>query len=189
MPPTSMSGRPSSACRLPRRRSPADSPYAPDGMPPPIALPITTMSGASPPRAVQPPGPAEIVCVSSMMSTAPYRGRELAEAVVEAALGQHDADVRQRGLGEDGRHVAVRQLAFDAPRGRSTRTTAGGRRRSPPPGRRCPAGARTPSGRRHDERLVDRAVVAVGEDQRPWAGPSPAGPAGAPTGSRRSRSG
>ena len=40
-------------------------------MPLPIALPIVSRSGSSPHSAVQPPGPAENVCVSSMMSSAP----------------------------------------------------------------------------------------------------------------------
>ena len=41
------------------------------GMPPPMALPIVTTSGDSPHAAVQPPGPALMVCVSSMMSSVP----------------------------------------------------------------------------------------------------------------------
>ena len=42
-------------------------------MPPPIAFPMTTTSGESRSRWVIPPGPAEKVCVSSMMSRVPCR--------------------------------------------------------------------------------------------------------------------
>ena len=48
-------------------------PYAPIGMPPPIALPIVTMSGFNPQARVAPPTPAEKVCVSSFTSNTPYR--------------------------------------------------------------------------------------------------------------------
>ena len=43
----------------------SDRPSAPEGIPDPIALPIVNMSGSSPHSDVQPPGPAEIVCVVS----------------------------------------------------------------------------------------------------------------------------
>ena len=48
-------------------------PYAAQGMPPPIALPTTSRSGSSPHADVQPPGPAHIVCVSSITSSTPCR--------------------------------------------------------------------------------------------------------------------
>ena len=48
------------------RQRRADRPYAAAGTPPPIGLPITSRSGSSPWAAVYPPGPAQIVCVSSM---------------------------------------------------------------------------------------------------------------------------
>ena len=47
--------------------SSADRPYAPIGMPPPMALPMVTTSGSRPQAAVAPPGPAENVCVSSLI--------------------------------------------------------------------------------------------------------------------------
>ena len=76
-----------SGCRRPRRRRPrprssgrasrsatsALMPYAAHGMPPPIGLPTTTKSGSSPQAAVQPPGPAQSVCVSSMTSSTSWR--------------------------------------------------------------------------------------------------------------------
>ncbi len=64
----SRSARPSSCSA-----SSADSPYAPAGTPPPIALPMVSMSGSRPHAAVQPPGPAENVWVSSLISRVPYR--------------------------------------------------------------------------------------------------------------------
>ena len=47
-------------------------PNVPVGIPPAIALPIVKISGFNPCNAVIPPGPTEIVCVSSMIQTAPY---------------------------------------------------------------------------------------------------------------------
>ena len=46
-------------------------PNAPVGKPPPIALPIVRKSGCNPSCAVIPPGPTEIVCVSSIINFAP----------------------------------------------------------------------------------------------------------------------
>ena len=42
-------------------------------MPPPIGLPITTKSGSRPHAAVAPPGPAQMVWVSSLTSSTPWR--------------------------------------------------------------------------------------------------------------------
>ena len=47
------------------------SPYAAAGTPPPIGLPITSRSGSRPYAAVYPPGPAQIVWVSSISSNVP----------------------------------------------------------------------------------------------------------------------
>ena len=47
-------------------------PYAALGIPAPRVLPIVTMSGSRPHAFVQPPGPALIVCVSSISSSVPY---------------------------------------------------------------------------------------------------------------------
>ena len=54
-------------------RSPISSlnPYVPTGMPPPIVLPMTSMSGSRPQARVAPPGPAQIVWVSSMIRIVP----------------------------------------------------------------------------------------------------------------------
>ena len=72
VPPTPpMSTRSRSVRLSTRSANSADMPYAPAGMPPPIALPITTRSGVSPQAAQHPPGPAEKVCVSSMISSVP----------------------------------------------------------------------------------------------------------------------
>ena len=46
-------------------------PNAPVGNPPPIAFPIVKKSGSRPSSAVIPPGPTEIVCVSSTINIAP----------------------------------------------------------------------------------------------------------------------
>ena len=48
-------------------------PYAAAGTPPAIGLPITKKSGSRSHAAVHPPGPAQIVCVSSMTSNVPCR--------------------------------------------------------------------------------------------------------------------
>ena len=121
-----------------------------------------------PPRAVMPPGPAENVCVSSIIRSAPYLVAALAQRGQEARLRQHDADVRQRRLGEDAatspwasaRSTEARSLNS------ATRVVTVGSTGGPTlPGRLTAA----PSGPITHERLVDAAVVAVGEheDLRP----------------------
>jgi hypothetical protein len=58
VPPTPpMSTRSRSARPSNRSASSADRPYAPAGMPPPIALPMVSTSGSGPRRRSQPPGP------------------------------------------------------------------------------------------------------------------------------------
>ena len=47
-------------------------PNVPIGIPPAMALPIVNTSGFKPYKAVMPPGPTEIVCVSSIIQIAPY---------------------------------------------------------------------------------------------------------------------
>ena len=47
-------------------------PNVPVGIPPPIAFPIVNISGFNPKSAVIPPGPTEIVWVSSIIQIAPY---------------------------------------------------------------------------------------------------------------------
>ena len=47
-------------------------PYAATGTPPPIVFPTTKISGFRFQSFVQPPGPAQIVCVSSIAKSVPY---------------------------------------------------------------------------------------------------------------------
>ena len=70
--------------RASARRASAVRPSAPAGTPPPIALPMTSMSGSRPQACVQPPGPAEKVCVSSMISSVPCLRVSSRSAVVVA---------------------------------------------------------------------------------------------------------
>ena len=81
------------------------------GTPAPSDLPIVKMSGVRPQAATQPPGPAEIVCVSSIDSSVPVSRTGLLETLEEARLGQHDADVRERRLGQHAGDVAARERA------------------------------------------------------------------------------
>src|SRR5260370_1026696 len=69
MPPTSQS----SSCMRAEMRCATSSvqPYVPPGMPLPIGFPKTTKSGSSFHSRVQPPGPAQMVWVSSSMRSAP----------------------------------------------------------------------------------------------------------------------
>ena len=54
-----------------------------------------------------PPGPAQIVWVSSMIRSVPVRRVSSRTRLVVAGLGQDDADVGQGRLDEHGRHVTV----------------------------------------------------------------------------------
>ena len=47
-------------------------PYAAIGTPPAIGLPMVNRSGSSPQATVAPPGPTQIVWVSSMQSSVPW---------------------------------------------------------------------------------------------------------------------
>jgi hypothetical protein len=69
-PPTSESSMPIAASM--RAATSSVKPYAADGMPLPIALPTVSTSGSSPFAAVNPPGPEQSVCVSSITSSVPY---------------------------------------------------------------------------------------------------------------------
>ena len=114
-------------------------------------------------RPCTPPGPAQSVWVSSMISSVPVSRGRRAQLLVEARLRQDDADVRQRRLGEDARDVAVGELALqrlgvvplDDARGLVQR-------------HRRPDVSLARDDRvavESDERLVDRAVVAPVEDE------------------------
>ena len=105
-----------------------------------------------------------------MTSSVPLSAGQLTQSVVEARLGEHDADVRQRRLGENARHVARAASACferadvvpldDARRHGTAR----------PACRRC-RGARADLAALEDgERLVDGAVVAPVEDEDLAAG-------------------
>ncbi len=89
---------------------------------------------------------------------------QLAQPAHEAVLGQDDADVRQRRLGEHRGDVAVAQLLLDArqvvPRRRARREVER-HRRSDVAGPAHGRAVRTGQG----EGLVDAAVVAVPEDE------------------------
>ena len=112
---------------------------------------------------MQPPGPALMVCVSSMMSSVPVRVARRAQAVVEAGLGQDDADVGQGGLGQHAGDLAVVEQALDGaevveladPRGLGG--VHGGADVALPRPR--------PRAVERDEGLVDGPVVAVVEDE------------------------
>ena len=121
--------------------------------------------GVKPRAAVQPPGAgADGVRLVDDQQRAGV-ARELAQAVVEAGVGQHDADVGQRRLGQHARDVARRQPASSASRSLNS-TTAVVSRRVAPAARHCPAaGDGTPVASSEIERLVDGAVVAVVEHQ------------------------
>ena len=69
-------------------------------MPPPMVLPMTKKSGSRFHAAVAPPGPTQIVCVSSITSKVPWARVSAAQRVVEAGVGHDDADVGQRRLGQ-----------------------------------------------------------------------------------------
>ena len=65
-----------SSTRMPAAARAARSrltPYAAAGTPPAIGLPIVRMSGSRAWAAVYPPGPAQMVCVSSITSRVPVR--------------------------------------------------------------------------------------------------------------------
>ena len=93
----------------------------------------------------------------------PGRTGQLAERVVEAVVGEDDADVRQRGLGEDARDVACAERLLE----RVEVVELHDLRRQ----RRVHGRADVPGARADDaelsrrQRLVDGAVVAPVEDQ------------------------
>ena len=133
-------------------------------MPPPMLLPITKMSGSSPHAAVAPPGPAEKVCVSSIISSAPYRvassrsparkpgsGSTMPMLVSAGSVRIAATSPCASSLSTAGEVVQLRDPGRQVERHRG-RDVAGRRRASP-------------SGPGTRERLVDRPVVAVGEDQ------------------------
>ena len=81
-------------------------------MPPAIGLPMVSRSGSRPHAAVAPPGPALMVCVSSMTSRVPVSPGDLAQGLVVARIGQDDADVGEGGLGQYAGYVAGSEGGF-----------------------------------------------------------------------------
>ena len=121
-----------------------------------------------------------------MISSVPVSRVSLAQRVVVAGLGQDDADVRQRRLGEDAGDVAVGELALerldvvelDDP-GRLVAGSTGGPT--------LPCARRRTVRLERGERLVDGAVVAAVEDEDLRPAGELAARAGSRSGWRRSR--
>ena len=161
-------GRPPGGRRR-RRRPRAVMPYAPHGMPPPMLLPMTKMSGSRPHAAVAPAraGRERVRLVDHQQRA--VAGGELAQPVEEAGLGQHDADVGEGRLGEDRGDVAVRAAAPRPPArslNSATRVVSSSGTGAPTlPGRATRLAVRARDG----EGLVDRAVVAVARRPAPSA--------------------
>ena len=186
MPPTSSSQL--DAGRAIRSATSAVMPYAPIGTPPPIALPTSRRSGSRPSAPVQPPGPAQSVCVSSMISSVPAARGQLASGGVLAGLRQHDADVGHRRLGQHAGHVAGGQRPLQR-RDVVELHDARGRRGGSTGGPMLPRRAATrPSPSSVDERLVDRAVVAAVDRPGPSGRPVTCRASGSRAGWHRSRS-
>ena len=74
-----------------------------------MGLPMVSMSGCRPQAAVAPPGPAQMVCVSSMTSRVPVSRVMRRNSLVVARVGQDDADVGQGRFGQHAGHVAGRE--------------------------------------------------------------------------------
>ena len=86
---------------------------------------------------------------------------ELADRVEIAGLGQHDPDVRQRGLDEHGGDIAVRERGLRAPSTSLNSTTRVVWATSTCGPTEPRTGTTAPVLVEHGDRLVDRAVVAV----------------------------
>lgn len=122
-------------------------------------------SGSRDHAAVAPPGPAEKVWVSSLIRRTPSPAGDLADALQVAGLGQHDPDVGEGGLHQDGGHVPVGELPLQALQVVELRDAAGQRDVA-----RCAdvagtAGATAAAGAGDDQGLVDAAVVAVAVEE------------------------
>ena len=142
------------------RRPRAVMPYVPTGMPPPIVLPMTSMSGSRP-RARHAAGAgADRVRLVDDQDRA-GAARELADPLEVAGLRQDDPDVRQRRLDEHRGDLPVGERALERV-DIVERHDAGRERRVDRRAERCRGAATTPPvGVERRERLVDRAVVAV----------------------------
>ena len=110
-PPTST--RSASACARICAATASVMPYAPDGMPPPMLLPMTKMSGCEVPQGrAAARARRDRVRLVDEQQRAVLRA-ELAHCVEEARLGQHDADVGQRGLHDEHRDVTMCEACLD----------------------------------------------------------------------------
>ena len=146
-------------------------------------LPMTKMSGWSPQARVAPPAPAENVCVSSIISSAPYLVASSRRPSMKPGSGStmpmlvRAGSVRIAATSpwDSASSTAARSFQVTALVVRSRSTGV----------RRCRGGSPPCRPGRQGERLVDRAVVAVGEHEHLRAAQWPAGPAGSPSGSRR----
>ena len=132
-------------------------------MPPAIALPIVTTSGRSPHAAVQPPGPALIVCVSSMISSVPVRSHAARSASWKPGSGRTmpmlvsagSASTQATCPSASRRSTALDVVELAHPRGQ------GGIDRGPD----VALPRARPAAVERDEGLVDGPVVAVAEDE------------------------
>ena len=82
-------------------------------MPPPIVLPMTSMSGSNPPLAGDAARAGADRVGLVVDEDRPVAARELAHALEVAGVGQHDPDVRQRRLDEQRRDLPVRERAVE----------------------------------------------------------------------------
>ena len=128
-----------------------------------MALPIVTTSGRSPHAAVQPPGPALIVCVSSMISSVPVRSQAARSASWKPGSGRTMPMLVSAGSAST--HATCSSASSRSTASTSlnshTRVVTVGIDRGPDVARRRPR----PAAVEGDERLVDRPVVAVAEDE------------------------
>ena len=147
---------------------------------------MTTTSGSRPQAPVAPPGPAQIVWVSSMIEEGARSPGDVANGLVVAGLGEHDPDVGQGRFEQDGRDVAVGERRLE-PVDVVELDDAGRLRdvdlRPDRAADRDDAAVRS----EHRDGLVDRAVVAVVVDDDLRATGDRAAPGAGPTDSRPRR--
>ncbi len=78
-----------------------------------MVLPMTRKSGSRLHARVAPPGPAQIVWVSSIDQEGAVEAGEAAQGVMEARVGQHDADVGECRLGQNTGDLARGKGCFE----------------------------------------------------------------------------
>ena len=138
-------------------------------MPPAIALPIVTRSGSSPHAAVHPPGPADSVCVSSMINSVPVASHAARSPARKPSSGR--TIPMFVSAGSVSTHATCRSSSSrrTASRSLNSHTRVVTRRVDRRPDVAV-AAARARAGVERHERLVDRAVIAVAEDEHVRAG-------------------